>query len=65
MNILIISQYFWPESFRINDLVEGLILKGHNVTILTGYPNYPYGDVFEDFLQNPGRYDQYKGCRIV
>jgi len=65
VNILIISQYFWPESFRINDLVEGLILKGHNVTILTGYPNYPYGDVFEDFLQNPGRYDQYKGGRIV
>ena len=39
MNILIGSQYFWPEKFRINDLALGLKEKGHEVQILTGIPN--------------------------
>lgn len=43
MRILVITQYFWPESFRINDLVEGLSERGHTVTVLTGLPNYPQG----------------------
>ena len=46
MNILIVSQYFWPENFRINDLAEGLIERGHEVTVLTGIPNYPDGKYF-------------------
>ena len=40
MRILIVSQYFWPENFRINDIVEFFTSRGHNVDILTGYPNY-------------------------
>lgn len=43
MNILIVSQYFWPENFRINDLVFYLRQQGHDVTVLTGLPNYPEG----------------------
>ena len=43
MKILIVSQYFYPENFRINDLVCGLIERGHKVTVLTGQPNYPQG----------------------
>lgn len=43
MNVLVVSQYFWPESFRINDLVEGLLERGNEVTVLTGLPNYPSG----------------------
>ena len=46
MNILIISQYFWPENFRINEIVNSLINKKHTVEILTGYPNYPNGKIF-------------------
>lgn len=49
MNILIISQYFWPESFRINDLAEGLIERGHHVTVLTGKPNYPEGKFYKGY----------------
>lgn len=41
MRILVISQYFWPESFRINDLVESLTARGHQVSVLTGTPSYP------------------------
>src|SRR5215831_18308185 len=43
MNILIITQYFWPENFRINDLVREFCKRGHKVTVLTGLPNYPAG----------------------
>jgi glycosyltransferase involved in cell wall biosynthesis len=43
VRVLIISQYFWPESFRINDLALGLKERGHEVTVLTGMPNYPSG----------------------
>lgn len=43
MRILVVSQYFRPENFRVNDVVEGLLERGHAVTVLTGLPNYPSG----------------------
>ena len=43
MKILIVSQYFWPEDFRINDLALNLVEKGHEVSVITGNPNYPKG----------------------
>lgn len=47
--ILVVTQYFWPESFRINDLVLGLKERGHHVTVLTGMPNYPGGRFFPGY----------------
>ena len=49
MKILIISQYFWPENFKINDIALGLKDKGHEVSVLTGIPNYPKGEFFEGY----------------
>jgi len=49
LRILVISQYFFPENFRINDLCYGLKEKGHNVTVLTGKPNYPNGRFYEGY----------------
>ncbi|CAG4904815.1 glycosyltransferase family 4 protein [Paraburkholderia gardini] len=49
MNLLIVSQYFWPEDFRINDLSRRLSEQGVNVTVLTGKPNYPGGEIFEGY----------------
>ena len=46
MRILVISQYFFPENFRINDLVFSLFKRGHQIEVLTGKPNYPNGDYF-------------------
>ena len=43
MKILVISQYFHPENFRINDLVFSLKKKKYNIEVLTGKPNYPKG----------------------
>lgn len=49
MKILVISQYFYPENFRINDLVLSLKERGHYVEVLTGKPNYPNGDYFKGY----------------
>ncbi len=49
MKLLVISQYFHPENFRINDLVSSLVERGHQVTVLTGQPNYPSGSFFPGY----------------
>ena len=56
MRVLIISQYFWPESFRINDVVRSLVEKGVEVDVLTGKPNYPEGNI--------GRGYRAWGCQV-
>lgn len=49
MRLLVLTQYFWPENFRINDVVEGLASRGHTVTVYTALPNYPGGSFFEGY----------------
>ena len=49
MRFLIVSQYFYPENFRINDFAHELVRRGNSVTVLTGIPNYPKGKVFGEF----------------
>ena len=49
MKVLVLSQYFWPESFRINEVVESLRCAGCHITVLTGQPNYPLGEVFDGY----------------
>lgn len=46
MRVLVLSQYFWPENFRINEVARTLLDKGVEVEVLTGKPNYPQGKVF-------------------
>ena len=65
MNILIVSQYFWPENFRINDLTQELVKRGHRVTVLTGIPNYPAGKVFDSYQKNPEAFAQYGGATVM
>ena len=49
MKILIITQYFWPENFRINDFCKGLVEKGHEIEVLTSVPNYPEGKFYNGY----------------
>src|ERR1700722_1720450 len=65
MRLLIVTQYFWPEDFRINDLAMELSRRGHEITVLTGLPNYPEGRVYADFRSNPRHYDRLEGVQIV
>lgn len=65
MRILVVSHYFWPENFRVNDLVEELTRRGHAVTVLTGQPNYPEGRVFPAYRANPAAYMRFGDVPVV
>lgn len=65
LRLLIVSQYFWPENFRVNDLVAELVERGHDVTVLTGQPNYPGGAIFPEFRANPRQFAQFAGARVL
>lgn len=63
MNILIVSQHFFPDNFRINEIAEELVKKGNNVTVITSLPDYATGFV-------PSQYkdkfvDTYKGVNVL
>lgn len=64
MNILVVTQYFWPENFRVNDLVSEWVRRGHKVTVLTGIPNYPEGKVFKEYRAQPADFAQYEGATV-
>lgn len=61
MRILVLCQYFYPEQFLINDIVPALVDRGHEVTVLTGRPNYPDGKIKKGFP----KLDVYKGANVV
>ena len=65
MKVLIVTQYFWPEDFRINDLALGLKQRGWEVTVLTGKPNYPRGSFFEGYGFLKRSRDSYEGIPII
>lgn len=49
MKILVISQHYYPENFRINDITKELVQRGHEVTVICGYPNYPEGKLYPEY----------------
>ena len=65
MKILIISQYFWPENFKINALAEELCKRGNEVRVLTGLPNYPDGQIFKEFKENSKSYNKFRNIYIT
>lgn len=64
-HILVISQYFYPETFRINDMCEEWIKRGYRVTVLTGIPNYPTGKFFNGYGYLKKRKEIWKGINII
>ena len=64
MKVLIVSQYFWPESFRINDLAVSLQRRGHQVHVLTGKPNYPQGKIYKGYNLFGSTKENYKGVKV-
>ncbi len=65
MKILIVSQHFYPEQFRINDIAFSLAKRGHDVTVLTGLPNYPKGEIFPEYRNGKNREQTINGVKIV
>lgn len=64
MKILIMTQYFYPETFRVNTLCAELVRRGHEVTVLTGYPQYPQGKIYEGYGFYKPYEKQWNGARI-
>ena len=64
MKILILSQYFWPENFRINEIAKALQEKSIDVEVLTGKPNYPDGLIFEGYGSIGIQKEIYEGMLI-
>lgn len=64
MKILIFTQYFWPESFRINEVAKTLQEKGVDVEVLTGKPNYPIGEIFPGYRGWGCQRETYEGMSI-
>lgn len=64
-HILIVSQYFYPETFRINDMASEWVKRGYKVTVLTGIPNYPMGKFFDGYGYHSRRREQWNGIEII
>lgn len=71
MRILIVTQYYYPEQFQINEIAPELVKRGHDVTVLCGVPNYPKGVVLPGYEGKEGRksrereYHENTGVRVV
>ena len=71
MRILIVSQYYFPEQFQINEIAPELVKRGHEVTVLCGVPNYPKGVVFDGYESRDGisrkerEYFEQTGVRVI
>lgn len=65
MKILVVCQYFYPEQFRINDVCFGLVEMGHEVTVLTGLPNYPSGIVHSNYKWGRKRRENINGVEVI
>lgn len=57
MKILAVCQYYYPEPFRVNDICEEMARRGHEVTVVTGEPNYPEGEIYKGY-ENHARADE-------
>lgn len=61
MKLLIFSQYFWPESFIINDLAKTLRDQGYRIVVATGKPNYPEGKIYSGYQAKGVQKEIYDG----
>ena len=62
MKILIVSQHYYPENFTITKIAEELFCYGHDVTVLTGKPNYGLGHILEGY--EDVKYEEINGVKV-
>ena len=63
--VLVISQCFYPEQFRINDITEQWGKRGYDITVVTAIPNYPQGKFYDGYGITKNRIENYKGMKII
>ena len=65
MKVLLVTQYFYPENFKSNDIALELTKRGHEVTVLAGLPNYPQGEIYEGYGFFKKTKETYQGINIA
>ena len=65
MRVLLVTQYFYPENFKSNDIALELTKRGHEVTVLTGLPNYPEGKIHENYGFFKRTKENYQGVKVI
>lgn len=64
MKILVVCQYYSPEPVRISDICEELVKRGHDITVLTGIPNYPMGNIYSGYEAKKNRIEIINGVKV-
>jgi len=62
--ILIVTEYFYPEEFKINDVALEWQNQGYEVDVLTMVPSYPVGEVYEGYKNSWHQVDEWNGVKI-
>lgn len=65
MKVLLVTQYFYPENFKSNDIANELTKRGHKVTVLTGLPNYPEGKIYKNYSFFKNNSEHYFGAKVI
>jgi glycosyltransferase involved in cell wall biosynthesis len=65
MKVLVVCQYYYPEQFKVNDICLELVKLGHEVTVLTGLPNYPSGIIHNDYRRFKKRRENINGVKVI
>ena len=64
--ILIVSHHFWPENFLINEIALKFSELKHKITVVTGLPNYPSGEIFDKYKNWKSlNYEKFKNIKII
>ena len=64
MRILVVCQHYYPEPFRLSDMCETLVQNGHSVTVVTGTPNYPEGNIYKGYEKGKKSDEVINGVRV-
>ncbi len=65
MKILIVSQYFFPEDFKVNDIAFDFVKRGHEVTVFTAKPNYPQGKFYDGYGFFSNKFEIINGVEVI
>lgn len=65
MKILVVCQHYWPEPYYLHEVCEELVKRGHTVHVVTDVPNYPMGEIYDDYKHGKRREEEKDGVRIT
>ena len=64
MKILVVCQHYRPEPYQLSDICEALAARGHDVTVVTGMPNYPMGELYPGYEDGRSRDEELNGVHV-